>query len=144
MNHVKKFKDLVKEGIDKYGILFPSSRISNTRLKLFEKFENRLSKITGMEDTVSFSSGYLAGKTISHILSSYKNILVGPGTHPAISIETTQKLIGVNFNEWKNEVVDLINSSHEDEFVLLSDSVDILKAEVHNFSFLENIDPVKK
>ncbi len=39
MNHVKKFKDFVKEGIDKYGILFPSSRISNTRLKLYEKFE---------------------------------------------------------------------------------------------------------
>ncbi len=144
MNHLKGFKDLVKEGIDRYGILFPSSRISNTRLKLFEKFENRLSEITGMEDTVSFSSGYLAGKTISDILSSYKTIFVAPGTHPAISIEITQKIKGVNFNDWKNKVVDLINSSHEDEFVLLSDSVDILKAEVHNFSFLENIDPVKK
>ncbi len=56
----------------------------------------------------------------------------------------TQKIKGVNFNDWKNKVVDLINSSHEEEFVLLSDSVDILKAEVHNFSFLENIGPVKK
>ena len=144
MNHVKEFKDLVKEGIDRYGILFPSSRISNTRLKLFEKFEKRLSEITGMEDAVSFSSGYLAGKTISDILSSYKTIFVAPGTHPAISIEITQKIKGVNFNDWKNKVVDLINSSPEDEFVILSDSVDILKAEVHNFSFLENIDPVKK
>ncbi len=75
MNYVKQFRDNVKEGMDKYGILFPSSRISNTRLKLYEKFENRLSKITGME-TVSFSSGYLAGKTISAILSSHNNILV--------------------------------------------------------------------
>jgi len=144
MNHVKEFKDLVKEGIDRYGILFPSSRISNTRLKLYEAFENRLSKITGLQDSVSFSSGYLAGKTISDILSSYKTIFVAPGTHPAISIEITQKIKGVNFNDWKNKVVDLINSSPEDEFVILSDSVDILKAEVHNFSFLENIDPVKK
>ncbi len=109
MNHVKEFKDLVKEGIDRYGILFPSSRISNTRLKLYEAFENRLSKITGLQDSVSFSSGYLAGKTISAILSTYKNILVAPGTHPAISIEITQKIKGVNFNEWKNKVVDLIN-----------------------------------
>ncbi len=144
MNHVKKFRDLVKEGIDKYGIIFPSSRISNTRLKLFEKFENRLSEITGLDETVSFSSGFLAGKTISDILSSYKTIFVAPGTHPAINIETTQKFKGLNFNDWKNKVVELINSSPEEEFVLLSDSVDILKAEVNNFSFLENIDPVKK
>ena len=80
MNYVKQFTELVKEGIDKYGILFPSSRISNTRLKLYQKFEDSLSKLTGMQDSVSFSSGYLAGKTISDILSSHKNILVAHGT----------------------------------------------------------------
>lgn len=144
MNHVKEFTDLVKEGIDKYGILFPSSRISNTRLNLYEKFESRLSKITGMEDTVSFSSGFLAGKTIADILSSYKNILVAPGTHPAINIATTTKINPADFSDWKNEVPYFINSSEEDKFVLLADSVDILKATVHNFSFLKNIDSSKK
>ncbi len=143
MNHVKEFTNLVKEGIDKYGILFPSSRISNTRLKLYEKFEKKLSEITGM-DTVSFSSGYLAGKTIADILSFHKNIFVAPGTHPAINIATPLTTHATNFNEWKNEVVDLINFSDENEFVLLSDSVDILKARVHHFSFLENIRPFKK
>jgi 8-amino-7-oxononanoate synthase len=97
-----------------------------------------------MEDTVSFSSGYLAGKTIADILSSYKNILIAPGTHPAINIASAQKSNSTNFNDWKNEVVDLINFSDEDEFVLLADSVDILKARVHNFSFVENIRPFKK
>ncbi|MEO5781718.1 MAG: aminotransferase class I/II-fold pyridoxal phosphate-dependent enzyme, partial [Ginsengibacter sp.] len=143
MNHVKEFTEHVKAGMDKYGILFPSSRISNTRLKLYEKFENSLSEITGM-NTVSFSSGYLAGKTISDILSSHKNILVAPGTHPAINITTAQRTTSTNFNEWKNEVVDLINFSDENDFVLLSDSVDILKARVHHFSFVENILPFKK
>lgn len=143
MNHVKEYTDLVKEGIDKYGILFPSSRISNTRLKLYEKFEKKLSEITGM-DTVSFSSGYLAGKTIADILSTHKNILVAPCTHPAINIATAQRTNSTNFNDWKNEVVDLINFSDENEFVLLADSVDILKARVHHFSFIENIRPFKK
>ncbi|MDB5223521.1 MAG: 2-amino-3-ketobutyrate coenzyme ligase [Chitinophagaceae bacterium] len=144
MNHVKEFTNMVKEGVDKYGILFPSSRISNTRLKLYEKFESRLSKITRMEDTVSFSSGYLAGKTISNILSLHKNILAAPGTHPAINIETAGKTSSANFNEWKNEIPYLINASEENEFVLLADSVNILKAEVHKFSFVENIDTSKK
>lgn len=144
MNHVKKFRKLVKEGIDKYGILFPSSRISNTRLKLYEKFETRLSEITGMEDTVSFSSGYLAGKTISEILSSYKNILIAPGTHPAINTESAKNINSVIFNDWKNDVPYLINSSEEDEFVLVADSVNILTAAIHNFSFIKNIDDSKK
>ncbi len=144
MNHVKEFRKLVKEGIDKYGILFPSSRISNTRLKIYEKFETQLSEINGMEDTVSFSSGYLAGKTISEILSTYKNILIAPGTHPAINIESAKKINLVSFNDWKNEVPYLINSSEENEFVLVADSVDILKAAIHNFSFLKNIDSSKK
>ena len=144
MNYVNRFTELVKEGIDKYGILFPSSRISNTRLKLYQKFEHSLSKLTGMEDSVSFSSGYLAGKTISAILSSHKNILVAPGTHPAINIVTGERNNSTNFNDWKNEVVDLINFSDENEFVLVSDSVDILKARINNFSFIENIRPFKK
>src|SRR5437762_1440775 len=74
MNHVTEFRELVKKGTDKYGVLYPSSRISNTRLAIYEEFENHLSEMTGMEETVSFSSGYLAGETISDLLSSYKNI----------------------------------------------------------------------
>jgi 7-keto-8-aminopelargonate synthetase-like enzyme len=37
MQQVPEFAALVKEGIDKYGWLFPSSRISNTRLKFLKK-----------------------------------------------------------------------------------------------------------
>ena len=144
MNHVKEFTKLVKEGIDKYGILFPSSRISNTRLALYEEFENRLSTLTGMEETVSFSSGFLAGKTISDILSSHKNILVAPDTHPAVAIETTLQNNCTNFNEWKNDVLTFINSSEENEFVLISDSVNILTAEIHDFSFLKKVKEDKK
>ena len=144
MNHVKEFTDLVKEGIDKYGVLFPSSRISNTRLNLYEKLENSLSKLTGMAESVSFSSGFLAGKTIADILSSYKKILVAPHTHPAIDVKATVTIEANDFTNWSNRVVTEINFSPEKEFVLISDSVNILKAEINDFSFLENINPLKK
>src|SRR5207248_3332410 len=71
MNHIKEFRDLIKECIEQYGALYPSSRISNTRLAIYEEFEHYLSEMTGMEETVSFSSGYLAGETISNLLSSF-------------------------------------------------------------------------
>ncbi len=144
MSHVKEFRRLVKEGIDKYGILFPSSRISNTRLDLYEKFEKRLSEITGLEETVSFSSGFLAGKTIADILSRHANVITAPCTHPAIRIETDQLINAVSFDKWATEIASHINSSTGEEFVLLSDSVNILEAEVHDFSFLSEIASTKK
>lgn len=144
MNHVKKFKDLVREGIEKYGVLFPSSRISNTQLSLYKEFEDRLSNITGMQDTVSFSSGFLAGKTASTVLSSSKNIFVAPQTHPAIDVLATIPIDANNFTNWSTRVVTEINFSAEDQFVLLADSVDILRAEIHDFSFVQNIHPSKK
>src|SRR5689334_11970032 len=62
MQHVPEFIELVNAGIDKYGWMFPSSRISNTRLKLYEECEALLSSITGVEETVLVSSGFTAGR----------------------------------------------------------------------------------
>ena len=39
MHQVHAFIELIKEGIDTYGPLFPSSRISNTQLRLYETAE---------------------------------------------------------------------------------------------------------
>jgi 7-keto-8-aminopelargonate synthetase-like enzyme len=143
MNHITQFTDLVKQGIDKYGVLFPSSRISNTQLKLYEEFENALSQLTGLQQTVSFSSGFLAGQTIANILSGYKNIFVSPNTHPAIKIITSQNKHS-SFNEWSSDVLNKINNSNEKEFVLVADSVNIMQSIVYDFSFLKKIESDKK
>jgi len=144
MNYLKEFTELVKEGIDKYGLLFPSSRISNTRLKLYEEFETDLSQLTSMEDTVSFSSGFLAGKTIAAILSSYKNILTAPGAHPAILTNANDQHTNENFIDWSQRVTDLVNSSSDNEFVFICDSINILTGEINDLSFLKNINAEKK
>lgn len=137
MNFVKEFTELVKEGIDKYGVLFPSSRVSNTRLKLYEEFEADLSRLTQMEDSVSFSSGFLAGKTIAEILSSYKNIFIAPGTHPAIT-PLNRPPADENFNDWAVRATDAINLSSANEFVIIFDSINILTSEIHDLFFLKN------
>jgi 7-keto-8-aminopelargonate synthetase-like enzyme len=85
MNHVPGFVELVKEGIDKYGFLFPSSRISNTQLDLFNEFEAKLSAITGMEATVCFSSGFLAGRAVADMYQG-EDYTCAPQTHPAICL----------------------------------------------------------
>lgn len=129
MDHVPDFVELVKEGIDKYGLLFPSSRISNTQLDLFGAFEEKLSEITGMEDTVCFSSGFLAGRAVAeHVKKSGKNYSCAPHTHPAVAEEKTNQ---ESFDEWKQKAGNAC--------VLLFDSVNPLTAEVNDTSFLNDV-----
>lgn len=77
-----QFVALVKEGIDKYGWIFPSSRISNTQLPLFEAFENYISEITGFEACIILSSGFLAGELATSLWKDELHNL--QPSHPAI------------------------------------------------------------
>ena len=116
MQHVPGFAALIKEGIDLYGWLFPSSRISNTRLKLYEECEALLSSITSKEDTVLVSSGFMAGKLATSIWQD-KLINLYP-SHPAIHR---------NYFTQKDHVTN----------VFAVDAVNMLKADITDFSFLE-------
>lgn len=112
MQHVPEFTSLVKEGIDKYGWLFPSSRISNTRLKIFEEAEIMLSAITGMEATLLVSSGFAAGRIATEPFAN--NLININPSHPAIK----RRNVHINAN------------------VFAVDSVETLNAAVTDFSFV--------
>jgi 8-amino-7-oxononanoate synthase len=122
MQHVPEFVALVKDGIDKYGWLFPSSRISNTRLKLYEECEALLSHITGFEETVLVSSGFTAGKMVTEKFTG--EVINLQPSHPAItpnnqtSYTTNKKVFAV-------------------------DSVDPLHATITDFSFVNAVDDLK-
>lgn len=113
MQCVPEFTTLIKEGIDKYGSLFPSSRISNTRLKLFEECEALLSSITGFEETVLVSSGFTAGRmVIKKFGDEVINLLP---SHPAITAGNA-------------------NALEKNKKVFAVDAVDPLKAAITDFS----------
>ena len=129
MHHIPEFVALVQEGLDKYGWMFPSSRISNTQLDLFNRFEERLSAITGREDTVCFSSGFLAGRSAAELLQG-TGYSCAPGTHPAICM---QKTVEQDFAEWVGNI--------DKNSVLAFDSVNPLKSQINDVSFLEKSEP---
>ncbi len=130
------FKALTREGMERYGMLYPSSRISNTRLALYEQFESQLSAITGMEETVSFSSGYLAAQAVSALISS-EECLVSPGTHPALA--GNHKSSQVNFETWWRERVEQINKEKHHRINIVADAVNIMGSKVNDFDFLKEI-----
>lgn len=116
MQCVPEFIALVKEGIDKYGWLFPSSRISNTQLKLYEACEALLSSITGSEETVLVSSGFTAGRmAIEKFAGEIINL---QPSHPAITASNQA-------NQSTNKKIFAV------------DSVDPLHATITDFSFVE-------
>jgi len=62
MNHSPEFLKHAQKGIELYGTVFPSSRISNTQLSLYTETENILTHLTQTADTVLMQSGFTAGK----------------------------------------------------------------------------------
>lgn len=127
MQYVPEFIELVKEGTDRYGWLFPSSRISNTQLDLFIEFEHNLAETAGTEDAVCFSSGFMAGRAVMNVLKG-EAVSCAPNTHPAICTGDTGY---ASFTQWKDNIG---NAS-----VVCLDSVNPLTAVVNDVSFLQHM-----
>lgn len=134
INEDPEFQELVLEGAARFGWLFPSSRISNTRLAIYEECEALLSTITGSEDTVLTTSGFNAGQ----IATQGFTVLNAPDSHPAI---TKCRSKYPDFEAWSRWITDELNSDQLEERVIASDTVNPLSATVHDFTFLSGIRP---
>lgn len=135
MNHQPEFLQHVQNGIELYGVVFPSSRISNTQLNLYSETEKLLSHLTQTADTVLLQSGFTAGKASVESIAHDSVLFHSPFCHPAIRIKNNSVL---SFTDWANETVDTINkNNYTTPPVILSDALNQLTAEVYDFSFLE-------
>lgn len=136
IQHDEAFIALIEEGIKKYGWLFPSSRISNTRLSLFENFEALLSSITNTAQTISFSSGFSAG-TVASRLFSHHPLMVCPTAHTAVN-KLHQPYC--DFEIWAQQTATALQeNSNKQKPVLIADSVNPLTGVINNFEFLSTI-----
>ena len=137
MSHVPDFIALLKEGLDRYGALFPSSRISNTTLPLYGHLEHYLAQLTGAEAAVTYGSGFLACQAVGRLLEN-ETVLVAPGTHPATGFRAAPG----SYDDWCDEV--RTRAWDQDHYVLVADSVDPLRGEVHDFVFLQELPREKR
>jgi 7-keto-8-aminopelargonate synthetase-like enzyme len=137
LNHHPAFVETIKSGIDLYGAVYPSSRISNTPLDLYKRAEISLSDLTQMKETVIFQSGFLAGKAALETILPGSRIYSSPFCHPAIRMGQTSE---GSFDHWAATVLSEINSLEGSATpVLISDAVNPITAEVYDFSFLSHI-----
>ncbi len=128
------FINLVKEGIDRYGVVYPSSRISNTALDLYEAFETKLAQFTLSEAAACFSSGFLSARTATEVVCNHMQVYSIQHTHPSSSAHHLVKKIPAT-QSWDDF---LLEREQQNEFIfgLVADSINPTPGHINDFSFL--------
>lgn len=131
-----EFTDLVKKGIDLYGVVYPSSRISNTQLDLYTKMEEQLAAFVHTEDAACVSSGFLSARTAVEVVAEEMQVYALHHTHPASSAMAAMQLIPEN-QSWEDFLRQRAAAS-EYRFAVAADSMYITPGHINDFSFLKN------
>jgi len=137
------FLELYMEGLRKYGLNNGTSRTNNIQLGIYDDAEKVASVRFKAEDALITSSGYLAAQLTVHALSKLGEVIYAPSTHPALWL-TKQSFNSSSFTAWCKQIVEVINSSEQQDWVLISNSMNNLFPEIYDFDFVEEINPAKK
>ena len=138
MGHSSAFTEWINQGLDLYGPVFPSSRIGNVRLQIFEELEASISRQLDLADTVSFSSGFLAGQAAIEYLHQKGPVIYAPAIHPALR-RNTCSLHFREWSQWVEETIQTINSHPQFHYQVIMESVDPLRGVIHDFAWLTRI-----
>jgi len=136
------FQEYLQEGIKRYGTNYSSSRLSNVQLAVFEEAEHYLVNYTGTEAALTVSSGFLAGQLVVRTFAQDNSFLYGPRTHPALWLNT-QNFNNYNFEEWAEQVPQLIYNSASPDIFILFNSLDPLLAKKYDVSWLSTLASTK-
>lgn len=131
------FKETLKEGIDKYGTIFISSRIANVRLSLYDELEHAFAVANHQQAAVTFSSGYMASQAAIQYAKDLGEVIYAPNTHPAL--QTGNSIIPtMKWRDWADQTIKRINTNNN-KFVIVADSVNPLTSTINDFSWLTQI-----
>lgn len=128
------FQELLREGMDRYGTIYASSRASNVQLAVYEEAETVLANLTGAGAALTFSSGFQAGQAAVRQLDNQRCFLYAPGTHPAVWRNAADAQPG-NFSEWTDTIVKQVGAS-DDTIAILANSLDPLFAHAYDFRWV--------
>lgn len=139
-----EFKELLIQGIRKHGPNHGSSRNSNVQLSLYDAFEAQFAAGSEAAEAALLSSGFMAGQLAVNTLRPLADLTwTAPDTHPAITLKN-QHPVGLSHKQWQKKC---IAKSHElmgQKVLLLSNAVNPLLPEVHDFDWTKQLSPANK
>jgi len=137
------FLDLYVKGIKAYGLNNGTSRNNNVQLGIYSDAEKFAANKFGAAAALITSSGYLAAQLSVKKMAEFGEVIYSPVSHPALWID--QKPAEKRaFSEWTRDVMTRINESKQDNWVIISNSMNNLMPEKFDFSFVEHIDEKKE
>jgi 8-amino-7-oxononanoate synthase len=140
MGAVDEFEELVRQGIQQYGVNHGMSRINNVRLSVYERFELFFAEHAEAEKGLVFSSGYIAGHAAVTLLKKKADrILVAPDTHPAVLPDELVPNPSFNFKDWTEQCQQVCSSLPAQKILILANAVDPLKPVIHDFDWIQEL-----
>lgn len=133
-----QYHERLYEGIQRYGSIYPSSRIGNVKLGLFEELEQALSGLTGMADTATFASGYLAAQAAVSCVARNHVLIHAPGAHPSLRLPASL-LPEADNDDWVTATVDRVNTGAPNTYAIVMESVNPLMGTVTDFGWLTKL-----
>lgn len=143
---IPQSKEMIKlyiKGLELYGLNNGTSRGNNVQLSIYDDAEVSIAERFGAEAALITSSGYLAAQLTVSTYVRRRQVRYAPNTHPALW-QNENPAINISFNAWTAAIVAEINGSAEDNWVLISNSLNNLVPEIYDFSFVRQINPSKK
>lgn len=131
----EEFLRLIHEGIEHYGVVYPSSRISNTPLHLYTAFEEKLAQLTSSKACAVFSSGFLSARTAVEIVAEEMNVYYRYPAHPASSHHHN----AIRIQESWDDFLQQRKEKGEWTFGLMADSINPTPGVFTDFSFLQSV-----
>ncbi len=133
------FQSTLAQCLLKWGSFYGSSRNSNIKLSVFNRVEEFFAKQIGTEDSVTTSSGTLAGRLILEYLSKSKHVFYHyPKTHPAILQSNSLPLF------IEDKLHPNLQNNVQENIVITVDSVLALEVKPTSFDFLNDISKKKR
>lgn len=131
----EEFLRLINEGIQQYGVVYPSSRISNTPLHLYASFEKKLAQLTAAVASAVFSSGFLSARTAVEVVAEEMNVYYRYPSHPASS----HHYKAIRIEESWDDFLQQRKQHNEWTFGLMADSINPTPGAFTDFRFLQSL-----
>lgn len=132
------FLKLYLDGLKRYGLNNGTSRGNNVQLGIYDEAEICAAKRFGSEAALITSSGYLAAQLAIKQALGFGEVRYAPDTHPALWQNERPK-IHQSFDEWALNIVEEINASSKEKWVLITNSMNNLYPNRYDFSFIKKL-----
>lgn len=140
MNQDEDFKQLLIEGMNRYGMSFGSSRNGNLQLDIYEQAEQKMASWVGAEKALMVSSGMLAGQVVAQYLKTQNTtFFYAPSSHSANFHEPNVVLPEVSFEVWASNICQEISEKNAAHSVIVCNSCDALKLTPYHFNWTSQL-----